>query len=104
MPVAWKRLIRFIANDGRVLYGEPILPRPDFDLGQALHDVKLEAKVIERQDIYDTTGATKATDEVVMVKKILGPLTSRDVPILRCIGLNYATHSMRPLGSYQSSN
>ncbi|KAJ4253439.1 hypothetical protein NW762_010597 [Fusarium torreyae] len=81
MPIPWKRLIRFIASDGRVLYGEPLLPSPNFDLGQDLGDVKLEAKVIQGQDIYDTTGATQVTDEVVVVKKILGPVTSRDVPV-----------------------
>ena len=92
--VVWKRLIRFVATDGRVLRGDPILPHPDFNLGQTTAATKLKAKVITGHDIYDTTGNTKITDEVVIVKQLLGPLAQEDVPILRCVGLNYAKHSM----------
>jgi hypothetical protein len=93
MKVAWERLIRFVATDGRVLRGEPILPSPDFDLGSTTAETGLKAKVIEGSDLYDTTGATRVTDEVVVVKQLLGPLAQEDVPILRCVGLNYAKHS-----------
>lgn len=92
MKVAWERLIRFVATDGRTLFGQPILPTPDFDLGETTEETGLKANVIEGE-IYDTTGATKVTDEVVTVKKLLGPLAPSDVPILRCVGLNYAKHS-----------
>ncbi|KAM5382933.1 hypothetical protein ACJA88_003466 [Fusarium oxysporum] len=92
MKVAWQRLIRFVSTDGRLLRGEPILPSPDFDLGNTTEETKLKARVIEGEDIYDTTGATRVTDEVVTVKTLLGPLVASDVPILRCVGLNYATH------------
>jgi hypothetical protein len=95
MKVAWERLIRFIAEDGRVLRGEPILPSPEFDLGSTTAETGLRAKVISGQDIYDTTGVTVVTDEVVTVKTLLGPLAQEDVPILRCVGLNYAKHSKR---------
>ena len=43
--------------------------------------------------MYDTTGAMKVTDEIVTAKKLVGPLRKQDVPILRCVGLNYAEHS-----------
>lgn len=92
MSVPWERLIRFVAEDGRVLRGEPILPSPDFDLGTTTEDTKLQAKVIQGDDIYDTTGKTVVTDEVVTVKKLLGPLAQADVPIFRCVGLNYVKH------------
>jgi hypothetical protein len=95
MRVAWSRLIRFIATDGRILRGEPILPTPDFDLGKTTAETKLKAKVIVGDNIYDDTGETKVSDEVVTVKKLLGPLTRDDVDILRCVGLNYARHGMR---------
>ena len=93
MKVAWIRLIRFIATDGRTLRGEPILPSEDFDLGLTDESTKLQARVITGDDIFDTSGATKVTDEVVTVKKLLGPLTVAEVPLFRCIGLNYAKHS-----------
>ncbi|SPO05423.1 related to fumarylacetoacetate hydralase [Cephalotrichum gorgonifer] len=92
MPVAWDRLIRFVATDGRILRGEPILPIPDFDLGQVVEGTGLKARVIQGDDIYDTIGATKVTDEIVTVKTLLGPLAPSDVPIIRCIGLNYISH------------
>lgn len=91
--VVWKRLIRFVATDGRVLRGEPILPSADFDLGKTTAETKLQAKVITGEDIYDTTGLTKVSDEVVTVDELLGPLAQEDIPILRCVGLNYAKHS-----------
>ncbi|KAF5627094.1 fumarylacetoacetate hydrolase [Fusarium sp. NRRL 52700] len=92
MKVAWQRLIRFVSTDGRILRGEPILPTPDFDLGNATEETQLKVRVIEGDDLYDTTGATCVTDEVVTVKTLLGPLVASDVSILRCVGLNYATH------------
>ncbi|PSR85658.1 hypothetical protein BD289DRAFT_482563 [Coniella lustricola] len=92
MSVAWERLIRFEAEDGRILRGEPILPSPDFDLGTTTEATKLQAKVIRGDDLYDTTGRTTVTDETVTVKTLLGPLAAADVPILRCVGLNYAKH------------
>ncbi|KAI7771969.1 hypothetical protein LZL87_011662 [Fusarium oxysporum] len=92
MKVTWQRLIRFVSTDGRLLRGEPILPTPDFDLGNTTEETKLKARVIEGDDIYDTTGVTRVTDEVVTVKTLLGPFVASEVPILRCVGLNYATH------------
>ena len=93
MPVPWTRLIRFVSTDGRTLYGEPILPSEDFDLGDTTEATGLQARVISGSDLYDTTGATKVTDEVVTVKDLLGPLAQSDVDIIRCVGLNYAKHS-----------
>lgn len=94
MRVVWDRLIRFVAADGRILRGEPILPTPDFDLGTATEETKLQAKIITGSDPYDTSGKTKVSDELVTVKRLLGPLAQEDVDILRCVGLNYAKHSM----------
>lgn len=93
MTLPWKRLIRFIARDGRTLRGEPILPTPATDLGFITESDNLQARVIEGEDIYDTTGKTRVTDETVTVRTILGPLAQEDVPVLRCVGLNYAKHS-----------
>ncbi|OCK85210.1 hypothetical protein K432DRAFT_377914 [Lepidopterella palustris CBS 459.81] len=91
MP-AWTRLIRFISTDNRILRGEPILPSPGFDIGQTTEASKLHAKVIQGEDIYDETGKTLVTDEIAVVKKLLGPLAREDVPIVRCIGLNFLKH------------
>lgn len=90
---AWKRLIRFVATDGRILRGEPIVSSEDFDIGLVSEKDGLQAKVIIGDDIYDTTGKTFVTNEIVGVKKVLGPVAASEVPILRCVGLNYAKHS-----------
>lgn len=93
MKVPWSRLIRFQAADGRVLQGEPILPRPDFDLGLVTEADNIQVRVITGDDPYDTTGAAGVTEELVTVKQILRPLTAKDVPILRFVALNYLKHS-----------
>jgi hypothetical protein len=93
MRVAWQRLIRFEATDGRILYGEPILPTDDYDLGKVTENDNLTAKIIKGKDIFSEAGDTHVSDEVVLVKSLLGPLAAADVPILRCVGLNYAKHS-----------
>ena len=93
MRTAWKRLIRFEDTQGRILHGEPILPSSDFDVGKVVDADGLKAKVIAGSDIFDTTGETSVSDEEVSVKKNFSPLKPKDVPILRCVGLNYAKHS-----------
>ncbi|KAI4956425.1 hypothetical protein J4E91_000636 [Alternaria rosae] len=92
MAPNWDRLIRFIATDGRELRGQPILPSPEFDVGTTTEETGLKAKVIDvkNNDIFDP--ATKVTDEEVTVKKLLGPVTTDEVPIIRCIGLNFIKH------------
>ncbi|RDH34730.1 hypothetical protein BDQ94DRAFT_177579 [Aspergillus welwitschiae] len=93
MSLPWKRLIRFQASDGRILRGEPIIPAAgETDLGLITEVDGLQAKVLSGSDIYDVTGKTQVTDEVVTVKRILSPLAQSDVPIMRCVGLNYAKH------------
>jgi hypothetical protein len=93
MAPNWNRLIRFIATDERLLRGEPILPSADFDVGTTTEETGLKAKVISvaNGDIFDPS--TQLTDEVVTVKKLLGPVTTEEVPIIRCIGLNFIKHS-----------
>ena len=93
MAPNWDRLIRFIATDGRELRGQPILPSPDFDVGSTTEATGLKANVISvsNGDIFSVD--TKVTDEEVTVKKLLGPVTTDEVPIIRCIGLNFIKHS-----------
>lgn len=67
-------MIRFVATYGRILRGEPILPSPDFDLGNTTAETQLKANIIFGKDLYDTTGVTKVMDEVPTVKDLLGPL------------------------------
>ena len=91
MKTAWERLIRFEDVEGRIHYGEPVLTNADVDIGKDGDGLK--AKLIVGSDLYDTSGKTYVSDETVAVKKLLGTLAPQDVPILRCVGLNYQKHS-----------
>ena len=71
------------------------MPSPDFDLGLVTSETQLKARVIEGDNLYDAAQSI-VTEEIVTVEKMLGPLTPKDVPILRCVGLNYAKHSEHP--------
>ncbi|CBX99410.1 hypothetical protein IAQ61_000488 [Plenodomus lingam] len=92
MAPTWDRLIRFIATDGRELRGQPILPSPDFDVGSTTEQTGLTAKVISLKNGDIFSEETKVTDEIATVKKLLGPVTVDEVPIIRCIGLNFIKH------------
>lgn len=88
----WERLVRYISSvDGTIKLGEPILlEKPAsadiFDLAQF---GDLEVEVLEGLDPFLASRTSKRDK----VKKLLGPLEAKDVPIIRCIGLNYKSHS-----------
>ena len=79
-----KRLVRFLAKDGRTYYGDAILPSGVADVGKAR-----QARVIQGS-IF---GSHKVTDEVVEIKQLLTPLAREDVKTVRCLGLNYEKHA-----------
>jgi len=46
--MSWKRLIRFVAQDGKIYRGEPILKGNDYDVGRMfLEGEKIQARVIK---------------------------------------------------------
>ena len=90
--VPWDRLVRYLPEgdaQGPARYGEPILANGSEDVGDLARSGHLKVKVLEGSGPFDV----KPTDRVEKVGKLLGPLTPEDVPIIRCIGLNYTTHS-----------
>lgn len=90
---AWSRLIRYVsAKDGSIKYGEPIVSDSKPDIDALAQDGKLKVKVLEGKTFVDA----KPTGEEDEVKQLLGPLRPQDVPIVRCVGLNYKTHSKLP--------
>ena len=87
---SWERLVRYIsAKDGKIRYGEPIVSDEKPDIDQLAQDGKLEVNILEGANPIEA----KSTGEKDTVKQLLGPLTPKDVPIIRCVGLNYKTHS-----------
>lgn len=87
---AWSRLVRYVsAKDGSVKYGEPIVSEEKPDIDALAQSGKLKVKVLEGANPI----VAKPTGQEDDVKQLLGPLTPKDVPIVRCVGLNYRTHS-----------
>ncbi|CAK7272340.1 hypothetical protein SEPCBS57363_005081 [Sporothrix epigloea] len=83
MP-SFTRLIRFLAQDGRIHYGDALLPSGISDMAQAT-----QARVI-RGSIF---GTHTVTDEIADVRMLLAPLAPEDVRTVRCLGINYALHA-----------
>ncbi|KAL4940801.1 hypothetical protein BDV06DRAFT_213187 [Aspergillus oleicola] len=83
MP-AFSRLIRFLAKDGHVYYGDAVLSAGVSDIAKAT-----KARVISG-DIF---GQHRVTDQIAEVKLLLAPLARRDIKTVRCLGLNYEQHA-----------
>ncbi|KAL4930598.1 fumarylacetoacetate hydrolase family protein [Aspergillus undulatus] len=83
MP-AFSRLIRFLAKDGHVYYGDALLSAGVSDVAKATR-----ARVIHG-DIF---GQHRVTDQIAEVKLLLSPLARRDIKTVRCLGLNYEQHA-----------
>ncbi|EPS27561.1 Fumarylacetoacetate hydrolase domain-containing protein [Penicillium oxalicum] len=81
---SFSRLIRFLAKDGHVYYGDALLPSGITDIGKAA-----QARVIHG-DIF---GQHRVTDQVADVRMLLSPLARKDIGTVRCLGLNYEQHA-----------
>ncbi|KAK6067035.1 Fumarylacetoacetate hydrolase domain-containing protein 2-like protein 1 [Seiridium cupressi] len=93
MP-SFSRLVRFLAKDGRVYYGDAILPRGVTDIAKTR-----QARILTG-DIF---GKHEVTDQVADVRLLLAPLALEDVKTVRCLGLNYEQHakeSKMPIPKY----
>ena len=99
MKLAWKQLIRFVGSDGEIHHGEPLISSPE-DLHEQLEAGKLHAKCISG-DIFSETAV--ADVPTLKVEKLLGPLASQDVPLVKGIGLNYLAHSTLIEDGYSDS-
>ncbi|KAH7014172.1 uncharacterized protein B0I36DRAFT_299056 [Microdochium trichocladiopsis] len=87
---SWKRLIRFVDADGAEHFGEPQIDS-DAELTDKLAAGTLEA-VIYTGSSPNPVAATENTGKRVAVKAISDLLKVDDVPIIKCIGLNYIKH------------
>ena len=77
------------AKDGKIRYGEPIVSDSKPDIDGLAQSGKLEVTILEGTNPL----SAQPTGDQDTVKQLLGPLTPKDVPIIRCTGLNYKTHS-----------
>ncbi|KAJ5903685.1 hypothetical protein N7504_006068 [Penicillium tannophilum] len=90
MAPTWTHLIRFIADeDGQVHIGQVDETQfPDVGLS-ILNGEKVTAKEITGS-IFDGV----VQDKVLTVARILAPISIHEVPIIRCMGLNYRDHAL----------
>ena len=79
-----ERLVRFLAQDGRIYYGDAILPKGATDVGKAK-----QARIV----VGDVFGKHEVTDNVADIRLFLAPLALEDVRTVRCLGLNYEKHA-----------
>ncbi|KAH8770729.1 hypothetical protein F5883DRAFT_416185 [Diaporthe sp. PMI_573] len=88
MAPSWTHLIRFIAvEDGLVHLGQVCDTSVDIGLATKEHkDVK--AKLVSGS-VFDG----KVTDRIMTVAQLLSPLAATEVPVIRCLGLNYHDHA-----------
>lgn len=86
--MSWNRLIRFVDDNDVEHFGEP-----------EVQDEPEITSLLDKSDLWATIydGASPvsslAKGERVHVKALRPLLTPKDVPIIRCIGLNYVKHS-----------
>ncbi|OAQ70664.1 fumarylacetoacetate hydrolase [Pochonia chlamydosporia 170] len=85
----WTHLIRFIAEeDGQIHLGQ-INPQEHPDIGlSAFEGKKIAAKLITGS-IFDG----QVIEKTLTVSRLLAPVSIEDVPIIRCMGLNYRDHA-----------
>ncbi|KPI34554.1 Ureidoglycolate lyase [Cyphellophora attinorum] len=86
--MTYGRLIRFLDEDSVEHYGEPIIDHADDLLVRASEQI-LQATVLTGTSIFTLDSRTTGTKKVA---QILPLLTSSEVPLIRCIGLNYLKH------------
>ncbi|KAM0546190.1 hypothetical protein ACHAPJ_010974 [Fusarium lateritium] len=83
----WNRLIRFVDDNGNETFGDPVIEN-DKDFTERL--AKNDLWAVEYKGQSPVAQLTKG--EKVHVKAIRELLRPSDVPIVRCIGLNYIKH------------
>lgn len=87
-PQSWTRLLRFLDDDGNETFGEPVIGT----------EKELD-ELVARNDLYaieykgHSPVSQLAKGDEIHVKEVLNLLQPSDVPIIKCIGLNYIKHS-----------
>lgn len=82
--VPWDGLIRFVSvEDDQIYFGDAIVPDDDFDIGLPENFSALKAKFITGNLL---SSSCTVKNKAVKVKKLLGPLMTKTIPSIRCIG------------------
>ncbi|CAI4218729.1 unnamed protein product [Parascedosporium putredinis] len=85
----WTHLVRFLAKeDGQVHLGQ-IDSKQTPDLGLALEKGETITAKLVTGNVFDGI----VTDKSLTISTLLAPLSMDEVPIIRCMGLNYRDHA-----------
>ncbi|KAB8205371.1 hypothetical protein BDV34DRAFT_235276 [Aspergillus parasiticus] len=85
----WAHLVRFISEeDGQTHLGE-VDPSKYPDVGIAILNGERVAVKLVKGSIFDG----RVTDTTVHIARLLAPIGIEEVPIIRCMGLNYRDHA-----------
>jgi len=87
--MTWTHLVRFIAEeDGLIHLGNIDASKyPDVGLS-TFKGEKVAANLVTGSAFSGTV-----TEKVMHIKQLLSPIAASDVPIIRCMGLNYRDHA-----------
>lgn len=97
--MAWTRLIRF-ESGGTAFFGEPEIANSE-ELLDKLESGNLYANVYVGDSVHSLS--TEESMGRKKVDKIMDLLTPKDVPIIKCVGLNYIKHSKEILCDFSFS-
>lgn len=86
--MAWKRLIRFVDDNDFESFGDPCI-----DSADELYNLLEAGSLFAIQYTGATPTGPLVRGERTHVKALRDLFRSADVPIVRCIGLNYMKHS-----------
>ncbi|CDR45107.1 CYFA0S16e02234g1_1 [Cyberlindnera fabianii] len=81
--MSFKRLIRFIAADGKTYFGDAIISSTVTDPRLVTEAYKISGDVFSKHEV---------TSEVLQIKELLSPLDSSVIRTVRMIGMNYKRH------------
>ncbi|KAJ5045357.1 hypothetical protein NUH16_002173 [Penicillium rubens] len=89
MSLNWTNLIRFISEeDGQIHLGE-VDTRKYPDIGLTVLNGERVAVNLVKGSIFDGV----VTETIMHVGRLLAPIGIEEVPIIRCMGLNYRDHA-----------
>ncbi|KAJ5675028.1 uncharacterized protein N7477_004962 [Penicillium maclennaniae] len=89
MAPNWTTLVRFISEeDGQIQFGE-VDSSTYPDVGIAILNGERVAVKLVKGSIFDGI----VTDTIVHIDRLLAPIGIEEVPIIRCLGLNYRDHA-----------
>ena len=90
--MSWTRLIRFIDDDGNEKFGEPCITNE-----QSLNDLLEQSELWAVELKGESLLSHMTRGNKVHVKAMIDLVRPSDVPIIRCIGLNYIKHSTKKM-------